>query len=167
MPGAGAQGHPECGAGEVSGQPITALRHQHGRRAGESDRTGSGGGPRNCAGDDSRELRKAQAVVFVGYRFPPSDSLARRFLIESLVGNESTYLGLHTVLGDDINHPHSRRLHGLLSYAMKRASRTLADGPTYRSNELKIYNLTQHPLWAQDFLDVFEAPHLTSPYPQE
>jgi hypothetical protein len=85
-------------------------------------------------------LREAKQVVFVGYRIPPTDSYTRQWLTQGLAGNDHIGIAMgpevFTVLGDDVNHPHSRRLAGILKGT---------------SESIK---LTQPPMFAEDFLGV-------------
>lgn len=63
-------------------------------------------------------LRKASAVVFLGYRFPPTDAMAR----EGLLGaRPEGNVPLHIVLGENVAHPDAARLRGLLEFARPRA----------------------------------------------
>ena len=70
--------------------------------------------------DAVTRIQYADAIVFVGYRFPPSDSAARRTLLDAIAANRSDRLRIHTVLGPDVNDPHTRRLSGLLQAALRR-----------------------------------------------
>lgn len=82
-----------------------------------------------------KRIETADGVVFIGYRIPPSDSWSRQWLLDAIdtnLGNRKEDLRVYTVLGDDTNHPHSRRLRGLLSH-----------------HDIA---LEQKPLFAQDFL---------------
>jgi hypothetical protein len=103
-------------------------------------------------------IRHAEVVVFVGYRFPPSDSQARRRLIGALIENESPHLVLRTVLGPDTTNRDTLRLKGLLEYAMTAARRAPFNGPGERKYAVRV-----HPMGAEDFLDLFEQGHLNQP----
>src|SRR5205823_2681786 len=59
-------------------------------------------------------LRTASAIVFVGYRFPPTDAEARERLLGAIRENTQEYLAVHTVLGPSTNSDDSRRLSGLV-----------------------------------------------------
>ena len=63
-------------------------------------------------------IHNAEAIVFVGYRFPPSDSDARDTILEAVQGNDSPHLLLHTVLGPNVNDESTSRLRGLLESRM-------------------------------------------------
>jgi hypothetical protein len=89
------------------------------------------------------EIRTADIMVFIGYRFPPSDAYSRDRILSSIgcnVRERTKYntLVVHTVLGDDTNHPDSRRLKGLL----------VASG-------CQDTCIVQHPMWAEDFLGCY------------
>jgi len=91
-------------------------------------------------------LLAAERIVFLGFRFPPSDSIPRRQLLSAIGGNRDQQIQsvlIHTVLGDDVGSPDSRRLRHLLGAAMQPTER-------YPFN----YSIMQHPFWCQDFLDL-------------
>ncbi len=71
-------------------------------------------------------LKNATAVVFVGYRFPPSDASSRRRLFMGLIQNEQPYLALHTVLGPDKSDPATARIRSLLLHSARQAGRNLS-----------------------------------------
>ncbi len=113
----------------------------------------------------STALKTADAIVFVGYRFPPTDSAARRILIDAIGENEKPHLVLHTVLGPKVHDDHSERLKGMLEAAVERKGRVTSEvmrnsdpihGPRYRW----LYDLNQHALWAEDFLDLCDPTKL-------
>ena len=100
-----------------------------------------------------RALDDADAVVFVGYRIPPTDAQTRKWLIDKLRSARKNWaerkrkespltahrvaFPIHTVLGDDTNHRDSRRLQGILK-------------------AIGGIDVQQHPMFAEDFLAVFE-----------
>ena len=62
-------------------------------------------------------LQLADAIVFVGYRFPPTDSNARKRLLRAISRNESRLgLNVFTILGP--NSPDEERLVELLRHAL-------------------------------------------------
>lgn len=86
-------------------------------------------GPLNALWVRAEEvLQEATAVVFLGYRIPPTDAFTRDRLLSSISSNVYTRntdqfgkqlpnpikLPVHTVLGSDTNHHDSRRLKGVL-----------------------------------------------------
>ncbi len=103
-------------------------------------------------------LQSADAVVFLGYRFPPTDSHARHTLLTALAENGKPYLALHTVLGPDIGSPASARLRELLRYAMRLKGRIHVPPRDYTHQE---FSLVQHPLYTEDFLSLFERHWVT------
>jgi hypothetical protein len=88
------------------------------------------------------KLCEADVVVFMGYRFPPSDAEARGRLLGALMKNTSPNLQLYTVLGPN-DDPDNRRLEALLKYAT--AQRENGPGKVVRI-----------PLWSQDFMSVYQ-----------
>jgi hypothetical protein len=102
-------------------------------------------------------LRRAEAVVFVGYRFPPTDSAARRELIDAIGTNSKDPLALHTVLGPRTHDDDVERLKAMLTVAMDRSGRWLVGDAGPQFGRLN-YTLTTWPLWAQDFLDLYRLP---------
>lgn len=80
-----------------------------------------------------RRLQQATAVFFVGYRFPPTDSTARRRILRAI---PSSGCGLNIVLGPADPHGDVARLCGLLKFQAPNHSATV------------------HRMWAQDFLGV-------------
>jgi hypothetical protein len=91
-------------------------------------------------------LANADAIVFVGYRFPETDAHARKTLLEAIRENhrdqETHHLAIHVVLG---GHPqHTSRLAALMQNVCGRnRDAGLSAGRSFRVHE--------HPLFAQDF----------------
>jgi hypothetical protein len=109
-----------------------------------------------------RAIRDADAVVFVGYRFPPSDSHARERLLSALASNTRPYLAVHTVLG--LHSPDTPRLTQLLRFALStREPQPFNEHPSSDPN-LRRYTLANHPLYGEDFLSVFPPSWLTNAY---
>lgn len=110
----------------------------------------------------------ANAVVFVGYRFPPTDSEALRRLAGAIGRNDTLHLALHTVLGprsDD-----DTRLRSLLRFAARARTRehtskigvdAVADAG---KGGLRLYTLVSQGLWAQDFLLLAQPHEVSQPY---
>jgi hypothetical protein len=111
-------------------------------------------------------LRNATAVVFIGYRFPPSDASSRRRLFMALVQNEQAYLALHTVLGPNASDPATVRIRSLLLHAARQANREEAPrmDRLHQPNQPRLYTLDVHPLWGEDFMDVFVGGHVWQAY---
>jgi hypothetical protein len=81
-------------------------------------------------------LRAAAAIVFVGYRFPPSDNRAKLELLEAVRKNADAKV--HSVLGP--GNADVPRLKGMIEWAGK--------------------PLRNHEMYAEDFLAVFERSEL-------
>jgi hypothetical protein len=110
-----------------------------------------------------KALEVAESVVFVGYRFPPSDSEARSKLLEA-VGSNSSYKAVHTVLGP-ASPQDTARLGQLLHWTLRRTRRELTQRVDVRSPSARgIYNLVQHHLYAEDFFSVFTADMIERPH---
>jgi hypothetical protein len=100
------------------------------------------------------ELREASTIVFVGFRFPPSDATPRHELLRAIGTRDrpkSQHVSMHTVLGDDVGSPDSRRLAGLIRTALEVQGGRVSDISGAMPGS---YSLWQHPLFAEDFLDV-------------
>jgi hypothetical protein len=101
-------------------------------------------------------LKEADAVVFVGYRFPPTDSLARMRILKAIEerarSGNGRPLGLHVVLGP--RSADAPRLAELLRHAARRGGLREDTGPgPIRSNS---YRLRVHELYSQDFFTVYD-----------
>ena len=116
-------------------------------------------------------LKTATAIVFVGYRFPPSDSYSRRELLSALaMHNESKTLSIHTVLGQNTGDPATLRLVGLLRHAgatwdkRRHAREPKGEGLAALQAAMDAHKqqkaLSIHPLFAEDFLDLFHPEDL-------
>ncbi|MFT3927453.1 MAG: SIR2 family protein [Myxococcales bacterium] len=92
-----------------------------------------------------RALREADSVVFVGYRFPETDSDAKYRLLGALGGNTTPDLPIRLVLGPSVSDD-VRRLDGLLQW-------TLRQHPSVTSR--RKFEVIHEPMYAQDFLTVF------------
>jgi hypothetical protein len=101
-----------------------------------------------------KALRGATAVVFVGYRFPPTDSYAKRQLLDAIAQNENDHILIHIVLGPERN-ADIQRLESLIRWAL-RGKRIDLDSPAAPETPGRTYSLRWHPLWAEDFLAVFD-----------
>jgi len=119
-----------------------------------------------------RRIEEAQVIVFVGFRFPPSDAEAREKLLGAITANESPHVEMHVVLGPDRGHKDVVRLEQLLRYAMNKQGRDERGrgeitGPRDGIEVLtqpgkQSYALTTHALFAEDFFTVWD-PHLLWP----
>ncbi|WP_081713684.1 SIR2 family protein [Cystobacter fuscus] len=111
------------------------------------------------AGEEA--IRSADSIVFIGFRFPPSDSHARERLLTAIRGNEKAYLAVHTVLG--VNSPDAQRLQSLLRFALS-DRHPIADGsPPQNAGGLR-FTLVDHPLYGEDFLSVCPAKWIDEPW---
>jgi hypothetical protein len=106
-------------------------------------------------------LRSAEAIVFVGYRFPPSDAHARTTLLTAILESGQKHVDIHIVLGPNRN-ADVVRLEHLLRYVMDRAGRTDLDNIGRGGGETS-YRLWWHPLWAEDFLSIYDPKALSLP----
>jgi hypothetical protein len=67
------------------------------------------------------EIQNAAAIVFVGYRFPPSDAEARFRILDAIRANEQPTLSIHVVLGPDTANDTSARMRWMLVNAARAA----------------------------------------------
>jgi len=98
-------------------------------------------------------IEEAETIVFLGYRFPPSDSKARLTLLKAIRSNtKAKHLKIHTVLGPNTSHPDTVRLISMLNVVLKDAGRE----QTSSRNETtaQSYQVVPQPLWVEDFLSV-------------
>lgn len=88
-----------------------------------------------------RRLAEADEINFIGYRFPPTDAMARQELLLPIMRNGNRPL-LRIVLGPDVNGHDAARVRGLLTHASARAGNLSP-------------RLITEPLYAEDFLSVW------------
>jgi len=98
-------------------------------------------------------LKHATAIVFLGYRFPPTDAEARERLLGAIRDNREGPLAVHIVLGQDPG-TSAARLKALLNHAL-----------SWRRGQFKTYPyaLVQHPMGAEDLLSVIERGSILAP----
>ncbi len=110
-------------------------------------------------------VREARAIVFVGYRFPPTDSYSRERLLGAVMQNAtSDHVAVHTVLGPDTSGPDSRRLLAMLRYALGRGNRMPVRPERLPSASLsEYYSLIAQPLFAEDFLSLVQRLTIIDP----
>jgi hypothetical protein len=96
-------------------------------------------------------LQEASAVVFLGYRFPATDSEARRRLLNAIGSNKARGLVLHTVLGPHKEDGATVCLQRMLEWVGE--TRPGAPGVTMVGSRCQV---AVHPLWVQDFLDLYD-----------
>jgi hypothetical protein len=112
------------------------------------------------------QLRQADSIVFVGYRFPETDAISRQQLLGAIGANRQRVLCLHTVLGASTAKPAPQRLKGMLGHALRLQNRVVLQRPFGGdiSGVQPCYTLDLHPLYAQDFLDLHLPSHLVQAY---
>jgi hypothetical protein len=110
-----------------------------------------------------KALSEAQTIVFVGYRFPPSDAEARTRLLRAIGANKNPYLKIHLVLGPEVNTSPVLRLKGLLTHTMRAAGRVDSAELARMTPSGKLpamYGIVTQPLYAEDFLTVVHPDEL-------
>jgi hypothetical protein len=118
-------------------------------------------------------LRMAHVVVFVGYRFPPSDSQALSSLLGALrksdnlrgsgalrQGEAGRHIRIHTVLGPRTGDDDTVRLRKLLEHTMASIGCNERLDMNKSVTDLPTYDLRVHPLYAQDFFAVLHDSEL-------
>jgi|SRR6478736_873462 len=117
-------------------------------------------------------LATADAVVFIGYRFPPSDALAREVLLTAIGRTPSSSGGVrlaarelrvYTVLGPNAQSDDSARLGGLIRGALSGAGWWDLDLGAPSSRPPGLFTLRQLPLFGQDFMSIFSRQNLLAP----
>jgi hypothetical protein len=99
-------------------------------------------------------LSRAAVVVFVGYRFPPSDSESRTRLLAALRRNSSDRgLRVHTVLGPNTGERDTIRLRELLRQTLSERHVEVTNNREYPKRGH--FQVIVHPLFAEDFFTVF------------
>jgi hypothetical protein len=104
------------------------------------------------------EISRANSIVFVGYRFPPTDSQSLIEIFNAIKENSQNQVNVHIVLGPVVNDSAIIRLKALIEYAMLNSERKSRKD---ESSQFKSYRLIVHPLWSQDFLSLW-SPVLTA-----
>jgi SIR2-like domain len=111
-------------------------------------------------------LREAEVIIFIGYRFPKSDAIARERILGAIRENTKPYLRIHTVLGPDMNHVDVIRLDSLLRYATKAralmpnyTAEDMRDNAKINERQHRLLNgswlrLERYPMWTEDFLSL-------------
>lgn len=108
-------------------------------------------------------IEQADAVVFIGYRFPETDANARRRLLAALRRNGKHDLFVHTVLGPpDLNRSHQVRMEHLLRSALTTTDRK--QRVAGKSSD-KWSHFWEHPMYAQDFFTVVAREQLFTERP--
>jgi hypothetical protein len=116
-------------------------------------------------------LELADVVVFLGYRFPPSDPQALGHVLGALSANKRPYLRVHTVLGPRTRDDDTVRLEQLLHHALNGSPLTRyhvrdetrdLDAKAFSTSPLW-YTIKVQPLYVQDFLSVMHERELFGP----
>ena len=120
----------------------------------------SKGGLANLWKHASKALQNSDAIVFLGYRFPPTDAHARRTFVNALAkGAESKrHVSAHVVLKE--NSLDVGRTSQILHYAFKRGGRQNLPPPRGIG-----YQVIAQPLSVEDFLTVMSREQLFNPNP--
>jgi hypothetical protein len=100
-------------------------------------------------------LVDADAIVFLGYSFPPTDAQARQELLEAIAGGKTSPLRrVDIVLGDDLNAPRARRMKSLILASKGGRHISSDDPPQDLGSDYPQLQIVQPSLWAEDYLDV-------------
>lgn len=95
---------------------------------------------------------EADGIIFIGYRFPPTDAHSRTRILDAISANQQKSLDVRVVLGPAVNGPDVVRTKSLLEFALAR--RTLPNAGTLPVQVL--------PLYAEDYLSVVHGHGLRS-----
>jgi hypothetical protein len=111
-------------------------------------------------------IQGATAIVFVGYRFPPSDSEARYRILEGIRSNTEPILSLHVILGPTTGSETSTRMRWMLTDAARRGDRMEKAPGVFVGGrpQDKTLTIVQPPAWAEDFMDTIVDGHLLQAY---
>jgi len=110
-----------------------------------------------------KAVQKASRVFFLGYRFPPTDSSARRLLLSALGANTNTRFDVHVVLGPDVQGEKVRRMSELLRFTMLRKTanvRVVVGEPRPTDPTANDAMVHVHALYVEDFLTVYNPASL-------
>jgi hypothetical protein len=102
----------------------------------------------------TKRLESADAIVFVGYRFPPSDAHAREHLLKAIMDNSKGQLPVHIVLGPQKDDKDQVRLREMLHAVLTASGRS--EAPAAK----RWFIVRSHGMWAEDFMSVFERERL-------
>jgi hypothetical protein len=110
-------------------------------------------------------IQEADAIFFVGYRFPQSDATSRERLLTAIINNKPQQdrqgtpksIFMHIVLGPDLSHKDVVRMTQLLQHIGRYSGRY--DGNRGRA---PFFIVTPHALFAEDFFTIFrrESPFI-------
>jgi hypothetical protein len=111
-----------------------------------------------------KALMSADAIVFIGYRFPATDALARDRLLTAIRQNDRQYLAVHAVLGPNTQEPDTVRLRQLLRMSLWHRQEWRAAEGDPRGRPGRRFNLEICPCWGEDFMSAFTEKQLTEPW---
>ena len=94
-------------------------------------------------------LATANSVVFVGYRFPPSDAFARERLLRALWKNESNQLLVYIVLGPNLQHEDVIRLQRMIEWTILSAEATRVSNSRFKVRPEPLYCEDYFTTWRQ------------------
>jgi hypothetical protein len=103
-------------------------------------------------------IRNAEAIVFLGYRFPESDGDARRRVLTAITGSTVHKLRIHVVLGPNVSHPDVLRVRHLLEVCTRQnrdLRPTLNDLYSVHVMGRPGVYLAVEPLLAEDYLALY------------
>jgi hypothetical protein len=105
-------------------------------------------------------IRQADAIVFLGYRFPETDSEARRRILTAIANNQSARrLRIHVVLGADLGHRDVVRMRRLVEVCVgpnRTQVRTQSEDEDARDSHIgRLAQIIVEPLYAEDFLALY------------
>jgi len=109
-------------------------------------------------------IARADVIVFMGYRFPPSDSQARSAILGAMGRNTSKYLRVHTVLGPRTHDDDTVRLLTLLEHTLRASQRIKRDDYIHTmATPPMTFDIVPQPLYVEDFLTVIHGRELYGP----
>jgi hypothetical protein len=137
------------GGGIVVGRPDEALHCDRARIAMGVPGPAKEGFATRRWGMAVAAILQAEAVVFLGYRFPETDADSRTKILTALAQNRQSHVAVHVVLGPDLAHRDPQRVRMLLTTALgQRREGQRKDLGSHQNT----FSLRLHPLFAEDFL---------------
>lgn len=108
-------------------------------------------------------IRFADVIVFLGYRFPPSDSEAMTRFLNAIASNTNDFLSCVTVLGQNTQAAESVRLKRLLEACVLRGATPRGDDPMPKDDDSaqpstkrwRYGEVRSEPLFAEDYLSLW------------
>ena len=102
----------------------------------------------------SDAIKEAAVIVFLGYRFPPSDSQSRLVLLNAIREADHNHLRIHTVLGPQTGDENTTRMTKLLEHTLRGAGRIEVGEARNPRAEPRFFEIVSQPLYVEDFLTV-------------